>query len=101
MGSLVAGNAREQDVMMAALDHIDRVDLHVSQVLHRSACGLGTVTEWRSALKPLRPQPDAPGASLGERVSLAANRAHQGGRMSCTGRGGTGLPKPIRDCARY
>src|SRR5215470_4902170 len=79
MGTLVAGNAREEDVMMAALDHIDRVDLHVTQVLHRRAGGLGTVAEWRFGLKPLRPQPDASGASLGERVGLLGNRAHQHG----------------------
>src|SRR5262249_55532289 len=85
MGALVGGNAREQDVMMAALDDIDRVDLHVTQVLHRSACGLRTVAEWHGGLKPLRPQPDASGASLGERIGLASNRAHQRGRMACTG----------------
>src|SRR5262249_36733207 len=99
MGALVGGNAREQDVMMAALDDIDRVDLHVTQVLHRSAWCRRTVAEWRGGLKPLRPQPDASGASLGERIGLASNRAHQRGRMACTG--WAELPTPIRDCARW
>src|SRR5262245_2429632 len=82
MRTLVAGNAREEDVMMAALDHVDRVDLHVAQVLHRSASGRRTVAKRRGALEPLCPQPDVPGASLGERVGLAGHRAYQRGRMA-------------------
>ena len=66
--ALVAGDARVEDVVVAALDHVDGVDLHVAQVLHGGARRLGPVAERRWRIEPLGAQPDAPGAGLGERV---------------------------------
>ena len=65
-----------EDVVMAALDHVDRVDLNVAQVLHRQARGLGPVAERHGGIEPLGVQPDAPGASLGEHVGFAGSPGH-------------------------
>jgi hypothetical protein len=59
----VPRNARVQDLVVAALDHVDGVDLHVTEVLHRRARGLWPVAEGRLFVEPLRAQPDAPGIS--------------------------------------
>ena len=76
MRALVAGDARVQDVVVAALDHVDGVDLHVAQMLHRRARRLRPVAERRGRIEPLRAQPDASGSSLGERVGFAGGRGH-------------------------
>jgi hypothetical protein len=67
----VSGNARVEDLVMAAFDHIDGIDLHIAQVLHRGARRLGSVAEWRGFVEPLCAQPDAPGEGLGEREAFA------------------------------
>jgi hypothetical protein len=61
----VSGNARKQDVVMGALDHVDGVDLHVAQMRHRGACRLGPVAERRVPVEPLGVQPDACGDGVG------------------------------------
>ena len=47
--------------MVAAFDHIDRVDLHVAEMLDREPRGRGSVTEWRGDIEPLGMEPDASG----------------------------------------
>jgi hypothetical protein len=47
VGALVSGYARVEDVVVAALDHIDGVDLHVAQVLDRRRRRAGSVAEGR------------------------------------------------------
>ena len=45
MLAAIARDARPQDVVMAALDHVDRVDLHIAEVLDRAAGRLGAIAE--------------------------------------------------------
>jgi len=52
--------------VVAALDHMDGVDLHVAEVLDGGASGLGSITEGRGLVEPLRAQPDAFGVRLGK-----------------------------------
>src|SRR5204863_471433 len=76
--ALVSGDARIQDVVVAALDHVDGVDLNVAQVLHGKARRLGPVPEWHGSIEPLGVQPDASGPRLGEGVGLAGGQWHGG-----------------------
>jgi hypothetical protein len=41
----VAGDARPENVVMATLDHIDRIDLHITQMLNGNARGLRPVAK--------------------------------------------------------
>ena len=53
-------NARPQDVMVAAFDHLDGVDLHVPKMLYRLPDGIGAVArrcERRGLVQTLRTQP--------------------------------------------
>ncbi len=59
--SLVSRDAGVQDLVMAALDYVDGVDLHVTQVLHRGSGRFGPVAERRVLVKLLGAQPDASG----------------------------------------
>ena len=54
MLALVVGDARVEDVVMAAFDDVDGVDLHIAQVLHRGPRGLGAGAERRALVQPLR-----------------------------------------------
>jgi len=47
--------------VVAALDDVDGVDLHVTEVLHRGAGRLGAGAEGRKRIQPLGVQPDTPG----------------------------------------
>ena len=62
--------------MVAALDHVDGVDLHVAQVLDRVARCLGTVPERRWRIEALGVQPDVSGGGLGERDGLVRRLGH-------------------------
>ncbi len=55
---------------MAAFDHMDGVDLHIAQMLHRGARCLGPVAKGRVCVEPLGMQPDASGVGLGEGEGL-------------------------------
>src|SRR5262249_30082270 len=73
----VTRNARVEDLVMAALDHVDGVDLHVAEMLHSGARRLGPVAERRAFIKPLRAQPDATGARFGERDGFVGRAGHK------------------------
>ena len=73
IGAPVRRNARVEDLVVAALDHVDRVDLHVSQVLDRGARRRGPRAERRGLVKPLGAQPDPSG--LGFRDLRQSTRA--------------------------
>ena len=62
----VSGDARVEDLVMAALDHVDGVDLHIAQVLHRGARRPGPAAERRVFVEPLGAQPEAPGVRVAE-----------------------------------
>ena len=59
--ALVVGNPRVEDLVVAALDDVDGVDLHVAQVLDRGPGRLRPVAKRRGFVEPLRAQPDASG----------------------------------------
>ena len=48
IGAAVGRDAAEQDVVMAALDHVDGVDLHIAEMGDRIRHGLRAVTERRA-----------------------------------------------------
>jgi hypothetical protein len=78
----VSGNARIEDVVMAALDHVDGVDLHVAQMRHRRGGCLRPVAERRGAVEPLGAQPDESGVGFGEREGCLGRAGHR--RGECT-----------------
>ena len=78
----VSRNARIEDVVMAALDHVDGVDLHVAQMRHRRGRRLRPLAERRGAVEPLGAQPDASGVGFGEREGGLGRAGH--GRRECT-----------------
>ena len=78
----VSRNARIENVVMAAFDHIDGVDLHVAQMRNRRARRLRPVAERRGAVEPLGAQPDASGIGFGEREGGLGRAGH--GRRECT-----------------
>src|SRR5258708_14774048 len=80
MVALVSRNARVEDLVMAAFDHMDGVDLHIAQVLHRGTRRLGSLAKRRGFVESLGAQPDASGTGLGEREGLSAFSAHERAR---------------------
>src|SRR5467141_2824031 len=80
MVASVSGNARVQDLVMAAFDHIDSVDLHIAQVLHRGASRLGSVAKRRGFVESLGAQPGASGTGFGEREGPSAFAGHEWAR---------------------
>jgi hypothetical protein len=54
MRSLIGGNAGVEDVVMATLDHVDRVDLHIAEMLYCGARRLRPAAERRWNVEPLR-----------------------------------------------
>ena len=52
-------------MVVAALDDVDGVDLHITEMFDGSTCRLRPFSEWRLR-EPLGAQPDAPGRGLGQ-----------------------------------
>ena len=73
----VGRDAAIEDVMMAALDHVDGVDLHIAEMLHRRRDRLRPGAKRRARIKPLGVQPDSPGFGFGQGtgVGRAGHRA--------------------------
>src|SRR5262249_9688482 len=61
IAALVSGNSREQDVMVAALDHVDGVDLDVAELIHGCSHRGWPVAERLPGVEPLCLQPGAAG----------------------------------------
>ena len=74
--ALIGRNARVEDMMVAALDHVDGVDLHVAEVLDRGRSRSGPIAERRALIEPLRAQPDASGAGWGEWDGFVSRAGH-------------------------
>ena len=70
MVAAIVGNAGVEDVVMAALDHIDGVDLHIAEMGDGIGHRRGTRTERRGPIEPLRTDPDAPCLGFGQRMGL-------------------------------
>ena len=68
----VIRNARVENLVMAALDHVDGVDLHVAEMRDRGRRRLRTRAERRFLIEPLRAEPDAARLSLRKGTGFAA-----------------------------
>ena len=73
--------------MVAALDHVDGVDLHIAEMPDRCRDGLGAGAERLAFIQPLRPQPDATGLGVGQGQGFCGSAGH-GRKFSglCAGR---------------
>ena len=60
----VGRDARKEYVVMAAFDHIDRIDLHIPEVLDRKLRRFGVITERGTSIQPLSMEPDVPRTTL-------------------------------------
>ena len=72
----VSGNAAPQDVMMAAFNNVDRVDLEIAKMFNRRAGRVGTVAERLSLVEALRAKPDSPRDALGKGNQRLGRRRH-------------------------
>ena len=68
IGAAIVGDAGVEDVVVAALDHVDGVDLHIAEMGDRIRDRLRSLAERRRACR------------------AAARRARCGGRRACLGR---------------
>lgn len=66
----VGRDAIEQDVVMAAFHHIDRIDLYIAEMLDRAADCLGSTTERLTTVETLRVQPDRTRLFVGDRYRV-------------------------------
>ncbi len=66
----IIGDAAEENVVVAALDHVDGVDLHIAEMLHRGGSGRRPLAERVRRIEPLGTQPDSPGLGLGQGVGF-------------------------------
>jgi hypothetical protein len=78
----IFGNARIEDVVVAAFDHVDGVDLHIAKMLDGGGRRLRPVAERRARFEPLRAQPDASCLGLGEGVGFARHGGSLGGSVA-------------------
>ena len=62
----IAGDSGPEYMVMAALDDVDGVDLHIAQMFHRRGRRSRPLTERRRHVEPLRAQPDVPGFGFGQ-----------------------------------
>ena len=66
VGPAVFGNPVPENMVVAALDHVDGVDLHIAEMFDRGGHGRRPLAERRASVEPLGAQPDAPGRGLGQ-----------------------------------
>ena len=69
-------DARVEDVVMAALDDVDGVNLQIAQVRHCCRRGLRAGAEGLGGVQPLGMQPDSARLGGGESDAVAALRSH-------------------------
>jgi hypothetical protein len=94
VGAVIAGNAGEEDVVMAAFDDVDGVDLHIAEVTDRSLGRGRSRTEWLPGIEPLRPEPDRAGigARQGHWLHFAAHMPRIAAPTSMRGEPGESSP---------
>ena len=66
MPAPVGRDARPQDMVVAPLDDVDGVDLHIAEMFDRRAGGRGAIAERRRRGELLGVQPDALGVRPGQ-----------------------------------
>ena len=59
IAALIGRDAAEQDVVVAALDDVNRIDLHVAQMFDGGLRGFGAGTEGLALVEPLGVEPEA------------------------------------------
>ena len=72
VGAAVVGNPVPEDMVVAALDDVDGVDLHVTQMFDRGHRRLRPVAERRARVEPLGAQPDGSSFCLGQGMEFIA-----------------------------
>src|SRR5262249_39749695 len=72
----VSRNARVENVVMAAFDHVDGVDLDVAEMLHRRARPLRPVADGRGPVELQGAQTNTPGGGFGKREGYFGPPAH-------------------------
>ena len=66
VGAGIGRDAAIENVMMAALDDVDGVDLHIAEMVHRRRNRLRSGAERLAGIEPLGMQPDSPGFGFGQ-----------------------------------
>ncbi len=74
IGALVGGNPVPENMVVGALDNVDGVDLHITQMFHRGSRRLRPLAEWHWRVEPLGAQPDVLGFRLGQGVEFIGAR---------------------------
>ena len=92
VGAAVGGDAVVEDVVVAALDHVDRVDLHVAQMRDRARHRLRPGAERLGDVQPLRIDPEARARSgeISAGAGVARRRVGFGLRVTAGRRIGSG-----------
>src|SRR5690349_7734801 len=70
VAAAIGRDAAIEDVMVAALDHVDGVDLHIAEVLDRGRDRSRSLAERRRHVQPLCLQPDAARQGFGQEVGF-------------------------------
>ena len=74
VGADIIRDPGPEDVMVAALDHVDRVDLDIAESGDRTGDGTGSGAEGPLAIEALRPEPEAAGGGERKRMRTAGHR---------------------------
>ena len=68
VGAAIGGNSGMKDVVVAALDDVDGVDLHIAKLGDGRECSVGALAEGFEPVEPLRRDPDVARAGLLKRA---------------------------------
>ncbi len=74
IGAPVVRDPVPENMMVAALDDVDGVDLHIAEMVDRSRGRRRPLAERRRRIEPLRAQPDAPGFGLAQGNGVGGGR---------------------------
>src|SRR5512141_614275 len=75
VAALVLGDAIPENMVVAALDDIDGVDLDIAEMGNHGGGGLRSRSERLGRVEPLRAQPDAPGLHLAQGMGSYGSHA--------------------------
>ena len=79
IGAPIAGDPAPENMVVAALDDVDGVDLHIAEMFDGGGCRLRALAERRRRIEPLGAEPDPPG--LGPGQGMRFTRGGHGARM--------------------
>ena len=66
IGAAIVGNPAPENMVVAALDDVDGVDLHVAEMFDRGRGCIRPAAKRRAHVEPLGAQPDPAGFGLGQ-----------------------------------